>query len=53
VSGFRNSAWLREAHDRAECPDLCALCDREDAAQDREQRGARDMLTTFDYEEPA
>ena len=49
MSGFRLSA--RERHDRAECDDMCPACALIDAAQDREQRGARDMLTTFDYEE--
>lgn len=51
MTGFRDSTFLREQHDRAECPDECPICARIEAAQDREPRGARDMLTTFDFEE--
>lgn len=51
VSNYRLSAQLRELHDMAECPDLCAYCQAIEA-HDPPERGGRDDLTTFDYEDP-
>jgi hypothetical protein len=52
---FRDTAWIREAHDDLRCPELCPHCRRiEDVEHERQlghQRAARDNLTTQDYEE--
>lgn len=48
---YRDTAWLRDAHDRAECPDLCPWCSREEAVCDQEERGPRDFYVTTDWEE--
>lgn len=50
MSGFRDTAWLREAHDRMECPPECPICSRIESYEPP-GRGARELLTTFDYEE--
>lgn len=51
MSGFRDTAWLAEAHRRAECPDPCPWCSREEALCDQEEPGAREFYTVFDYPE--
>lgn len=47
---YRLTAWQREAHDRAECPDLCPHCQQIENHEPPERR-ARDLLVTADYEE--
>ena len=51
MTGFRESAWLREAHDRAECPPECPICSRIDELCDQEPRGAKDFYVTSDWED--
>ena len=51
MSGFRETAWLREAHDRAECPSECSICARIESVCDQEPRGAKDYHLTQDFEE--
>lgn len=41
---------LRELHDMAECPDLCAYCQVIEA-YDPPERAGRDLLVTKDFEE--
>jgi hypothetical protein len=47
---YRLTAWQREAHDRAECPDMCPACAAIESHEPR-GRGGRDLLTTEDFEE--
>lgn len=47
---YRLTAWQREAHDRAECPDMCPACAAIESYEPRE-RGGRDYDITPDYED--
>jgi len=49
---FRPTAQLREMHDDMRCPPECPLCARIEAYDPPERVGARDYLTTNDYEDP-
>lgn len=51
MSGFRLSVQERERHDRAECYENCIACAQIEAFEPPE-RGGREYLTTFDYEDP-
>jgi hypothetical protein len=48
---FRDTAWLREAHDRMECPPECPICARIEGLCDQEERGPREFYNVFDYPE--